>query len=543
MELKELYSQIKNPIDDVETIKKLISIYSEKSTGLGGFYGHLTKTIKKEYTGKYYQNDADVFYSMMFNKWKNSILAMSKDEFIELYKRGSYGQDFIKMRNYLRNIKDVRTMKEANEVLFGNKNDKELEDALEKYRWSAFGAGSGWIHVCSRYATAKKDKYPNIEHRLYVNTESIDTYKMITSFVKKCDKHKLPYYFKFDQFADRDDTIVIYSSTENLTKYIEILQEIKREEPELTSRVKNPPLLSGKIDNWIGYGSEPRDTPDGQKHSFNDLRANLIEKAIEKTIKDWILTHRNMEIKYHGQTISFQEYFAVKCTEMLCTSLENKYTYSEKNDKKEALSQSKKYDPMATAAKIGITLEDTKSPQFKQYSYNKISKDMNLELPKFCSSEESVSISIELRNKKQINITENDFQKVIEEISVIICKKDPSFITLVQNQIKRDAIKIGIDPNKFCFDINAINAMNKISKSLINRKVKLPNGMEINAKQFIEETILRKARTRYTLKQYQLFVSIIKNNIETIINNPLQVDNIFLDFDKSLEVQPESGRK
>ena len=39
--------------------------------------------------------------------------------------------------------------------------------------------------------------------------------------VELCDEHHLPYYFKFDQFANRDDTIVIYSSTENLTKYVE----------------------------------------------------------------------------------------------------------------------------------------------------------------------------------------------------------------------------------------------------------------------------------------------------------------------------------
>ncbi len=110
--------------------------------------------------------------------------------------------------------------------------------------------------------TAKKDQYPSIEHRLYLDIESLDTYKMTTYLVEKCDEHHLPYYFKFDQYADRDDTIVIYSSTENLTKYVEILHEIKKEHPELISRTKEPPVLTGKIDGWIGYGSEPATSPD-----------------------------------------------------------------------------------------------------------------------------------------------------------------------------------------------------------------------------------------------------------------------------------------
>lgn len=199
MELRDLYNQIRNPIDDLGVIEKLINAYANSSKGFGGYYGHLTKMVQKEHSkGQYYRDDADRFYAMLFNKWKNSIVAMTKEEFIELYKMGSYGQDFIKMRNYLRNVPDVFTMKEADEIFYGSKDDKELENAFEKYSWKSFGSDSGWVHVCSRYLTAKKDQYPNIEHRLYLNTESLDTYKMTAYLVEKCDEHHLPYYFKFD---------------------------------------------------------------------------------------------------------------------------------------------------------------------------------------------------------------------------------------------------------------------------------------------------------------------------------------------------------
>lgn len=41
-----------------------------------------------------------------------------------------------------------------------------------------------------------------------------------------------------------------------------------------------PPILSGKIDNWIGYGSEPTMLLEGERTSFNKIRAKIVEKAI-----------------------------------------------------------------------------------------------------------------------------------------------------------------------------------------------------------------------------------------------------------------------
>ena len=43
--------------------------------------------------------------------------------------------------------------------------------------------------------------------------------------------------------------------------------------------MKDPPLLTGRIDGWIGYGSEPNKSIDGKKTSFNKKRATIIEKV------------------------------------------------------------------------------------------------------------------------------------------------------------------------------------------------------------------------------------------------------------------------
>lgn len=466
MELMEIYNQIHNPIDDPRVIEKLINAYANLSKGFGGYYEQLTKTVQKEHNkGQYYREDADRFYAMLFNKWKNSIVAMTRDEFVQLYRKGSYGQDFIKMRNYLKNVPDVSTMKEADEIFYGNKGDKELESALDKYSWKSFGGESGWIHVCSRYLTAKKDQYPNVEHRLYLDTESLDTYKMITYLVEKCDEHHLPYYFKFDQYANRDDTIVIYSSTENLTKYVEILQEIKKEHPDLVSRAKEPPVLTGQIDGWIGYGSEPSKTPDGKRQSFNEVRAKTLEHSIGTVTKQWIMSHRNQEITYQDQKLSFQDYVAMKSAEKLVADLEKRFLYYEEKDKKVAQRNGKTYNQLTVIDRLGYALQDVRSSQFKQSVYRILKDHMGTLLPRICngSYKDMDTINMNVRNGKKITFSGDDLETIIQRLSVNIAKNDPNFIPTVQATIKKEASQYGIDSEKFCFDTKTREKMRTIT--------------------------------------------------------------------------------
>lgn len=545
MDLMELYNQISNPIDNPQVIEKLINAYANSTKGLGGYYAQLTKTVKKEHTrGQFYREDADRFYAMLFNKWKNSIVSMTRDEFIELYKKGSYGKDFIKMREYLKSVPDVSTMDEANGIFYGSKGDKELEGALEKYSWQALGEGSGWVHVCSRYLTAKKDEYPNVEHRLYLDTESLDTYKMTTYFIEKCGEHHIPYYFKFDTAANRDDTIVIYSSTENLTKYVEILQEIKREHPDLISRAKDPPVLTGKIDGWIGYGSEPELMPDGEKTSFNAKRAKILEKSIRDVTTQWIMNHRTQHVTYKGQEMTFQDYIAFKSAEKMIEDLERRYLSYERDEIRIAQRDGKTYNPNDLVNRLGYSINDVRSPQFFQNIYGILKNRMGISLPQVCNGiyQDMDNIDINVRNNKHVTFHGYDLEKIITELAPTIYKYDSNYMVMIQTEIKKNARQSGIDTEKFCFDIRTREKMKivgkeseakkqeqiiqeqpvenvntetqgeQISKStekksidmsslniqtlpeminpeLMKKRMKLPNGAVISATQYIQEVV------------------------------------------------------
>lgn len=85
MEHSAFYNQIQNPLNNQDVLSKLLDVYATSFGSMGGFYGKLTKTVEKEHNkGEYYRVDADKFYATLFNKCKNSIVAMTKEEFIEL---------------------------------------------------------------------------------------------------------------------------------------------------------------------------------------------------------------------------------------------------------------------------------------------------------------------------------------------------------------------------------------------------------------------------------------------------------------------------
>lgn len=108
-----------------------------------------------------------------------------------------------------------------------NQNKKEVL-SREKWIYKATKAThiySSRIHVGTNFDVG------NIKHRVYINSDAKDKWKIADLFREKCEAKKIPYYFKlFDD--DQEDNMVIYSYTEYLAEYIDALQEIEQEHPE-----------------------------------------------------------------------------------------------------------------------------------------------------------------------------------------------------------------------------------------------------------------------------------------------------------------------
>jgi len=295
---QELYEKIENPLNDDEVIKKLIEGYSDELRTKQ----YYNKLVQVNYKEKKYKginmDDKDRLVSQIFNEWKNDITKNISDEDIKSYNN----QDFVRLRECIKNIPDIKDFKENSKVFNRltklDKLDKDskktkLTDIYEDY--APFFHGSTWTYISHNSINPSKYKKIIVDHRLYLNTENIDTYKVMELFRNKCKERELDYHFKFSDRGDRDDTIVIYSDDRKLSKYLEILEEIKKEEPEIVKRAQTPPMLTGKIDGWIGYGSEPSLDENGKNtKSFNSSRSGIIQNAISKETIKWLRENKEL---------------------------------------------------------------------------------------------------------------------------------------------------------------------------------------------------------------------------------------------------------
>ncbi|NCB48537.1 MAG: hypothetical protein EOM55_02815 [Clostridia bacterium] len=139
-----------------------------------------------------------------------------------------------------------------------------ISDREEGYRADSF------LHVYRRNHTQK------VESRLYLNLMAKNIPAFCREFYAKCKDANLPFYFKFSLQDFRNDTFLAYSSKEDLPKYIQIIEEIKKEKPELLKGTETIKPILGVINCYIGYGDETS-VPN---ESFTSIRNQAVKEAI-----------------------------------------------------------------------------------------------------------------------------------------------------------------------------------------------------------------------------------------------------------------------
>ena len=446
---QEIYEKIENPLNDDEVIKKLIEGYSDE-LGTKQYYKKLTEVYhdQKKYTGINVK-DKDKFVSEIFNEWKKDITRNISDEDIKSYNN----QNFARLRECIKDIPDIKDFKENLKVFNRlNKLDKLDKDSKKTeltkiYKdYAAFFPEGTWTYIT--YNNINPSKYKNfiVDHRLYLNTENIDTYKVMELFRNKCKERELNYLFKYAEKGDRDDTIVIYSDDRKLSDYIEILEEIKKEEPEIVKRAQTPPMLTGKIDGWIGYGSEPPLDENGKNtNSFNNVRSGIIQNAISKETIKWI--RENKELR--KEDLELNEYL----TKQIYDDIKNKYRM----------------------------YKSVYEPEFQEKLLKRLEKEIEKNKSELL---EGKFDKIKEFNVDDINIEVDSemIQRAFRPFSKKILKKDPSFLEKVRAGIKEEGLANGIDPEKFCFDIDKRDKLfnedktNEILKTIdpdfLNKKIK-----------------------------------------------------------------------
>lgn len=475
MKMMDLYNNIKNPLDDSKTMERLLEIYSSDQN----FYDGLIKTdIPSDSRAFYTKADRDKFYSDMFNKWKRSIVNMTEGYYKQLLASGVVESDFLKLRSFLKTYPDIKTAAEMNNA--GSEVGGEIVDIIDKYMWGELL--SSWCHVSSEKINIGQptESLGKISHRLYICVPTDIQDKIASELVTLYESANMPYYFKFMPYEVRNDQIVIYSSTENLVKNIDILNKLDAK-LEVSKKFGTPPLLSGKINNWIGYGSEPQKV-NGKKTSFNEKREKIIEQSFESVTKNWIKFNANKSVVMNGKNAQVVECIVNMMVDNLITEQTRRYLFRKENHQKKAERENTKFNELDVVKEVGYSLANINAPVYRENVFKLI---YNSIVSNITNGNFECSIKIPLLYEKSKELRTSDLMNAVSKFAKFIPSIDSEYLFAVRNRIINDSKAVGIDSNNYCFDVDKRDEMLKydeLQKSAANIKIYISNGaMFINS--------------------------------------------------------------
>ena len=421
----DLYIKSNNPLENDKILENVIKAFiAAKKNGSTTFYNAIEKVgAERKKTNPPPLVEKDRFWSTLFNKWKKNILSNAES---------------IDSKRYDGNFKElVMQLKEIPNI----SSYDELCSIVEKYpiisKYGIMPRGDRiWNFVLSRDIGGKKENDINPNYRLYINSEASDTYQIVSGFISKCAQRKLPYYLKFIEYAqdyqERADSIVIWADEKTLFKYIAILNELGEEIPKVISRCKEPPLLTMKINNFVGFGEEPKDG------SYTSARTKLLSKSIEAAIKQWIIENKDRKLHIDETNFSVEEYITAKSIK----------------DEFDIIKREIQRNPK-TIASYGVTLDSLN----KELYIKLCSELVNKVIPTIESNSSRIKYNED--EKKMSFDFDNAIYDILERImNLNECRS--SILEKVRRNIKLNSKQNGIDADKFIFNDDYFERIKKL---------------------------------------------------------------------------------
>ena len=334
-----IFDEIINPFDRENTIDKLIDIYiNQRTTSGDGMYYLMTRPEKEnndthiEYIKKFHQYIKNENYSQLFNnikavnpemydsffeqlinktdeKNRKELISKIKSDtlyplsrFRKIFENFDTFDDFYNYYNdidydVIRELRNMVLYTYSKEEHYNKLKDQGYSDSqlseidlyddfmrnLDKKFYG--GMGVMGVHVePSRFHIVGTDfKREKADIKFYLNADA-NTYKVARLFQEECENQGLNYYYKvvdpYDEYT-RNDKMCIYSSYENVDKFLSIIRKIKEENKDIV--FSEPPILSGTIDGYIGVG---QDRIVDEKTSYNHTMALICFEEIDKMCKD-----------------------------------------------------------------------------------------------------------------------------------------------------------------------------------------------------------------------------------------------------------------
>lgn len=522
VKLSEIYNSAESPLDNPEILQRIVAEYAKSSRtdvfNRSNLYSSLVKMNQNKDNTGINLADKEQFFVDTYNQWIDNILGLSDTQIKALeQQRGMAARE---LQQYLKSFGKVSSMQDITRL----KSNPLLEEDINGWELN-----DGWEHIKSQYISGRQESRIPVKHRLYIGCQNQDMWKLAQLFKSKCESQQMPFYFKVGSSSERDDKMVIYADTDNLANYISAFQEIAQEHPEIVERCGEPPALTGTIDNWIGIGDEPPLKSNGENQSYNSLRADIFESAIEEALLSSIKDFKGKDVIFNGKQVKFNDLFIEQAAGTIIGILDK--------------NRDSKFKGLPN---FGLKDADLTNPKFKEHIKNHLRKNITIGLKKLdevkdiketlgASNYEAI-FSIPTRDNKNIGVSTSDMDKIIKNMIPIMRQVDPQFMDKVKTQISERCKAAGISDN-FCFQqgskerfeqvdartiqtpsqqkqqekqfqtskqveptakekkttnkqaIRTVDIVDLIKPELLQQKIELPNGAKIPARQYIQEVV------------------------------------------------------
>lgn len=279
-----LYQMISNPLDNNRFIKEMLYyyVYSDNM---------IDEVTRNDQISDVHPSIIfhDLLYKMICIEWINKIdlLYNSMDKSDENY------SEIKQLHDYLSNC-NVRSFKDTFNLI-GN-GYKDCATLFSKY---GFFSDLNYNPICIN--TSSEDTF---DHCLAINCSVQKMHLFLFKLFEKCKKNNLDYCVEFDEKGSEMLSIKVYSNTDNLPIYLDLIKKVI-EENEIEKELGPLPLVVGEISKNIGYMSGSDD--------FIERRVRDIKKCIERETAEWIKRTLNSNIiTSTGREIPYKYYLFSK---------------------------------------------------------------------------------------------------------------------------------------------------------------------------------------------------------------------------------------
>ncbi len=140
----------------------------------------------------------------------------------------------------------------------------------------------------------------DLNHRFYFSIPKNKIYEFAQILYNEFKKAQIPFYFKIEsnEAYERQDNLVLYTSTLYLEKTLDVINKVKEENQELMHTSKEPSIIMGNIDNEIGYAMEGKNS----SASYTDTICEIFHMALIMTLNNYV-TNATEETKNYYQNL------------------------------------------------------------------------------------------------------------------------------------------------------------------------------------------------------------------------------------------------